>query len=200
MSSYHNYFNNPNYIDKGSKNRPKEGLDYNYLKSNDSNEEKKPKNRKLSDFYNQKMDNNNKKDIEDGPKDKINPKSEKEKKTNEAQKKDDTEKIINDYYNEILRHKESKLLTDSQYVSLENKIGENSCYVNVIIHFLYIFPCVNDYLIRKYTKKLEKDLKEKQEKEKAKQANENQQNNDEKDNNEKKEDRNHKESKMKRSL
>ena len=59
MSSYHNYFNNPNYIDKGSKNRPKEGLDYNYLKSNDSNEEKKPKNRKLSDFYNQKMDNNN---------------------------------------------------------------------------------------------------------------------------------------------
>ena len=193
MSSYHNYFNNQNHIDKGNKNRPKDGLDFNYLKSNDSNEEKKPKNRKLSDYYNQIMDNNNRKDIEDGPKDKINPKNEKEKKTNEAQKKDDTEKIINDYYNEILRHKESKLLTDSQYVSLENKIGENSCYVNVIIHFLYIFPCVNDYLIRKYTKKLEKDLKEKQEKEKAKQANENQQNNGEKDNNEKKEDNNHKE-------
>ena len=198
MSNHYNYFNNSNYTDKGSKNRLKEGLDYNYSKPNDSNEEKKPKNRKLSDYYNQKMDNNNnRKDIEDGPKDKINPKNEKEKKTNEPQKKekDDTEKIINDYYNEILRHKESKLLTDSQYVSLENKIGENSCYINVIIHFLYIFPCINDYLIRKYTKKLEKDLKEKQEKEKAKQTNENQQNNGEKDNNEKKEDNNHKESK-----
>ena len=199
MSNHYNYFNNSNYTDKGSKNRLKEGLDFNYSKPNDSNEEKKPKNRKLSDYYNQKMDNNNnnRKDIEDGPKDKINPKNEKEKKTNEPQKKekDDTEKIINDYYNEILRHKESKLLTDSQYVSLENKIGENSCYVNVIIHFLYIFPCINDYLIRKYTKKLEKDLKEKQEKEKAKQTNENQQNNGEKDNNEKKEDNNHKESK-----
>ena len=73
----------------------------------------------------------------------------------------------NEYINEILSQKETKLLTNSQYVSFINNIGDNSCYVNVVMHFLYIFPCVNDFLIKKYNeKKKEKEKEEKKEKEK----------------------------------
>ena len=139
---------------------------------NDSKEEKRPKTKKKNENDKQitnnnqekKLTNNNdKKELNDGPKDSINQnKKEKGKDSNENQKKYDTSNIINDYYNQILRKTETRLLTDSQYVSFENKIGENSCYINVIIHFLYIFPCVNDYLIRKYNKNLEKELKEKE--------------------------------------
>ena len=68
----------------------------------------------------------------------------------------------NEYINEILSQKETKLLTNSQYVSFINNIGDNSCYVNVVMHFLYIFPCVNDFLIKKYNEK--KKEKEKEEK------------------------------------
>ena len=40
------------------------------------------------------------------------------------------------------------------YVGFENKYGENSCYINVILHFLYIFPSVNEFLIKFYKTKL----------------------------------------------
>ena len=41
------------------------------------------------------------------------------------------------------------------YVGFENKYGENSCYINVILHFLYIFPSVNEFLIKFYKTKLD---------------------------------------------
>ena len=41
------------------------------------------------------------------------------------------------------------------YVGFENKYGENSCYINVILHFLYIFPSVNEFLIKFYKNKLD---------------------------------------------
>ena len=95
--------------------------------------------------------------------------SQKNKENNENQKNDDVNIIINDYYyNEILKTKEKKIFTNSQYVSLENRLGENACYINVIIHFLYLFPCVNDYLIRKYHEKNEENDKNRKEKEKNK--------------------------------
>ena len=103
----------------------------------------------------------NKKEFNDGPKDNIS-----QNKNEKDNKSEDIQKTMNEYYEELLKKKEFRLLTDSQYVTLENRIGENACYVNVIIHFLYIFPCVNDYLIKKYKEKVEKDLKEKAEKEK----------------------------------
>ena len=96
------------------------------------------------------LDNNNKE------------KSNKESKNNNYEKKEDEIKIDtpnpdkndanNENYNEVinkmLSQKETKLLTNSQYVSFDNFIGDNSCYINVIMHFLYIFPCVNDFLIK----------------------------------------------------
>ena len=68
----------------------------------------------------------------------------------------------NEIINQILSQKETKLLTNSQYVSFENQIGDNSCYINVIMHFLYIFPCVNDYLIKKYQEQSKEKEKEKE--------------------------------------
>ena len=104
-----------------------------------------------------------------GPKD--SNKNEKDKNIiNKPNKNDD----YNEYINDILSSKKTKLLTNYQYVSLENKIGENSCFVNVIIHFLYLFPCVNDYLIRRYQKemeKIEKETKKKEENKKEKEKN-----------------------------
>ena len=43
-----------------------------------------------------------------------------------------------------------KIESNSLYVGFENKYGENSCYINVILHFLYLFPCINEYLIKFY--------------------------------------------------
>jgi len=43
-----------------------------------------------------------------------------------------------------------KIESNSLYVGFENKYGENSCYINVVLHFLYFFPCINEYLIKLY--------------------------------------------------
>ena len=50
---------------------------------------------------------------------------------------------------------EKKKENNMHYVGFENKYGENSCYINVILHFLYIFPSVNEFLIKFYKNKLE---------------------------------------------
>lgn len=49
---------------------------------------------------------------------------------------------------------ERKTESNMNYVGFENKIGDNSCYINVILHFLYFFPSVNDFLIKVYNGKL----------------------------------------------
>lgn len=43
--------------------------------------------------------------------------------------------------------------SNALYVGFENKYGENCCYINVILHFLYFFPCINEYLIKIYKTK-----------------------------------------------
>ena len=40
--------------------------------------------------------------------------------------------------------------SSSLYVGFENQIGQNSCYINVVLHFLYYFPCINEFLIKLY--------------------------------------------------
>ena len=132
------------------------------------------KNEKERRYFNEKKENlndhySNNNDISDGPKDSI---SNKNKSNNNL---GDNNKNINDYINEVLITKETKLLTDSKYVTFENNIGENACYVNVIIHLLYKFPCINDYLIRKFNEKIKKENinEEKINKEKTNKENEN---------------------------
>ena len=75
-------------------------------------------------------------------------KEEKDKFLNYEKKKNKTISY-SDNLSLIERIKKSNL----HYVGFENKNGENSCYINVILHFLYIFPCVNEFLIDFYKKK-----------------------------------------------
>ena len=75
-------------------------------------------------------------------------KEEKDKNLNYEKKKNKTISY-SDNLSLIERIKESNL----HYVGFENKNGENSCYINVVLHFLYIFPCVNEFLIEFYKKK-----------------------------------------------
>ena len=107
--------------------------------NNDINKTEKINDNIIIDEDNNFTQNEEKKELNDGPKDNEN-----------GNKTEDIQKTMDEYYEELLKKKEFRLLTDSQYVTLENRIGENACYINVIIHFLYIFPCVNDYLIKKY--------------------------------------------------
>ena len=48
---------------------------------------------------------------------------------------------------------ERKIESHLHYVGFENKYGENSCYINVILHFLYYFPSVYEFLTEFYKKK-----------------------------------------------
>ena len=110
------------------------------------------------------LDNNIK--VNKNPKNNINEKKEngieyEDTPNPDKEEKKDKSDNINDILNQMLSQKETKLLTDSQYVSFDNFIGDNSCYVNVIMHFLYLFPCVNDFLIKKYQEKLKQIEKEK---------------------------------------
>ena len=172
------------------------GYNYEYLGNLMGENAKNNKNTKNKDkdFQARKIKIiNEKKPVDNSNNDKIN-KENKEPKNNINKKKENGKEIDtpnpddnkpksdkSDNYakliNQILSQKETKLLTDSQYVSFENQIGDNSCYINVIMHFLYIFPCVNDFLIKKYKEQLkekekEKELKEKEEKETAKEPKE----------------------------
>ena len=46
--------------------------------------------------------------------------------------------------------KENKLLSDFHYVTFENGYGENSCFVNVVLHLLYNIQELDEYLISLY--------------------------------------------------
>lgn len=114
------------------------------------------RNKKEQQYFNEKKENlndynGNNNDINYGPKDSV---SNKNKIINNNLGENNN---INDYINEILIKKETKLITDSKYISFENNIGENSCYVNVIIHLIYKFPYVNDFLIRKFKEKINEE-------------------------------------------
>ena len=75
------------------------------------------------------------------------------------EKKQSSEKKVTKYFdlNSInlnnLSLIERKIESNSLYVGFENKYGENSCYINVVVHLLYFFPCINEYLIKLYQNK-----------------------------------------------
>lgn len=47
----------------------------------------------------------------------------------------------------------TKKESDLHYVGFENKYGDNSCCINVFLHFFYQFPSVNEFLIKLYKNK-----------------------------------------------
>ena len=49
---------------------------------------------------------------------------------------------------------EKKIESNLNYVGFENNYGENTCYINVILHFLHQFPSVNEFLIKFYSDRI----------------------------------------------
>jgi len=49
-----------------------------------------------------------------------------------------------DLSNSIAIKKENKLMTKNQYVGFSNNYGDNSCYVNVIMHILFNIPDISN--------------------------------------------------------
>ena len=112
--------------------------------------------------------NNSKENMEDSNKENNNKniknKDEKEKKDENEPKK---EEIINiDYNNDteelsesiknllldkdfaapVVVKKENKLITDYHYVTFKNSYGENTCYINVILHLLYSIDELEEFI------------------------------------------------------
>jgi len=46
--------------------------------------------------------------------------------------------------------KENKLISDFHYATFQNLYGENSCFVNVILHLIFNIPQLNEFLISLY--------------------------------------------------
>ena len=60
--------------------------------------------------------------------------------------------ILNDeeFASPVVKKKESKLISDFHYVTFSNEFGENTCFINVILHLLNNIPELNEYLISLY--------------------------------------------------
>ena len=50
----------------------------------------------------------------------------------------------------VIIKKENKIISDFHYVTFKNAYGENSCFVNVILHLLYNITELDEYLISLY--------------------------------------------------
>ena len=50
----------------------------------------------------------------------------------------------------IIIKKENKLISDFHYATFQNLYGENSCFVNVILHLIFTIPQLNEFLISLY--------------------------------------------------
>ena len=55
-----------------------------------------------------------------------------------------------DFASPVVIQKENKLITDFHYVTFKNAYGENSCFVNVILHLLFYIPELDEFLISLY--------------------------------------------------
>jgi ubiquitin C-terminal hydrolase len=50
----------------------------------------------------------------------------------------------------VVVKKENKLITDYHYATFKNSYGENTCYINVILHLLYNMDDLVDFLLTLY--------------------------------------------------
>ena len=60
--------------------------------------------------------------------------------------------LLNDeeFASPIIKKKENKIISDYHYVTFQNAFGENTCFINVILHLLNNIPELDDYLISLY--------------------------------------------------
>ena len=51
-----------------------------------------------------------------------------------------------DFLSNVKIEKKCKVFTDAKYIVFENNYGENSCYINVLLHFLFSLKDIYNYL------------------------------------------------------
>ena len=87
---------------------------------------------------------------------------------NEKENRDD---FLNNFLSDEEIKKKCRLYSNYNYITFENKYKENSCYINVILHFLYRPKNIRDYLIYLYQleeRNADKNAEQKDEDEKEK--------------------------------
>ena len=87
-------------------------------------------------------------------------KSNKTNNFNKLQNEEETEKLsqslknlflINkDFAEPVVIKKENKIFTDFHYATFKNSYGENTCYINVILHLLYNIEQLQEFIISLY--------------------------------------------------
>ena len=55
-----------------------------------------------------------------------------------------------EFASSVIPKKDNKLITDFHYVTFKNSYGENSCFINVILHLIYNIDELYEYLISLY--------------------------------------------------
>ena len=55
-----------------------------------------------------------------------------------------------DFSSPVVIKKENKLFTDFHYATFKNSYGENTCYINVVLHLLYNIDQLQDFLVSLY--------------------------------------------------
>ena len=55
-----------------------------------------------------------------------------------------------DFSSPVVIKKENKLFTDFHYATFKNSYGENTCYINVVLHLLYNIDQLQEFLISLY--------------------------------------------------
>ena len=108
-----------------------------------------------------KISENGKEPLNNNTKNKNNLKEEDKSNTNTPKENEaETEKLSQslknlllydkDFSSPMIVQKENKLFTDFHYATFKNSYGENTCYINVILHLLYNIEQLQDFLVSLY--------------------------------------------------
>ena len=108
-----------------------------------------------------KISENGKEPLNNNTKNKNNLKEENKSNTNtpkenEAESEKLSQSLKNlllydkDFSSPMIVQKENKLFTDFHYATFKNSYGENTCYINVILHLLYNIEQLQDFLVSLY--------------------------------------------------
>lgn len=66
--------------------------------------------------------------------------------------------IYKDFFTEVKISKENRIMSNFSYASFQNLVGENTCYINVILHLLYNFIDIDALLLSLF--RIEKAIEE----------------------------------------
>ena len=124
-------------LNKEKRKRNKEEKDFNLLENVQQTQNEDKENTEK-----EQQNNNNSKEIIITEEIEINENSE-----NDKLSKSINELLLNkEFASSVVKKKKSKIITDFHYVTFQNSFGENTCFINVILHLLHFIPELNGYL------------------------------------------------------